>query len=84
MNHVETVLAGSIGAVSARVMVATVVEEEPLGTAGPVRLAYDEGVLEERLLVLNGDVLTATGETRSCNDQVTVAAKIFSGSSPIL
>jgi mannose-1-phosphate guanylyltransferase len=35
-----------------------VVEEEPLGTAGPVRLAYDEGVLEERFLVLNGDVLT--------------------------
>src|ERR1044072_2956929 len=35
-----------------------VVEEEPLGTAGPVRLAYDDGVLEERLLVLNGDVLT--------------------------
>ena len=35
-----------------------VVEEEPLGTAGPVRLALDEGVLTERLLVLNGDVLT--------------------------
>jgi mannose-1-phosphate guanylyltransferase len=35
-----------------------VVEDEPLGTAGPVRLAYDEGVLQERLLVLNGDVLT--------------------------
>ena len=33
-------------------------EEEPLGTAGPVRLAHDEGALEERLLVLNGDVLT--------------------------
>src|ERR671915_79252 len=33
-------------------------EDEPLGTAGPVRLAYDEGLLEERLLVLNGDVLT--------------------------
>src|SRR5215213_7076361 len=31
------------------------VEEEPLGTAGPVRLAYDEGLLEERLFVLNGD-----------------------------
>lgn len=31
VNHVETVLAGSIGAVSARVMVATVVDEEPLG-----------------------------------------------------
>ena len=35
-----------------------VVEAEPLGTAGPVRLAHDEGLLEERLLVLNGDVLT--------------------------
>src|SRR5215212_7661467 len=35
-----------------------VVEEEPLGTAGPVRLAFDEGLLEERLLILNGDVLT--------------------------
>src|SRR3954451_20734261 len=35
-----------------------VVEDEPLGTAGPVRLAYDEGLLDERLLVLNGDVLT--------------------------
>ena len=34
------------------------IEEEPLGTAGPVRLAYDEGLLEERLFVLNGDVLT--------------------------
>jgi mannose-1-phosphate guanylyltransferase len=34
------------------------IEEEPLGTAGPVRLAYDAGVLEERLFVLNGDVLT--------------------------
>ena len=35
-----------------------VVEDEPLGTAGPVRLAYDQGVLAERLLILNGDVLT--------------------------
>jgi mannose-1-phosphate guanylyltransferase len=35
-----------------------VVEDEPLGTAGPVRLAFDEGLLDERLLVLNGDVLT--------------------------
>jgi mannose-1-phosphate guanylyltransferase len=35
-----------------------VVEDEPLGTAGPVRLAHDEGLLAERLLILNGDVLT--------------------------
>jgi mannose-1-phosphate guanylyltransferase len=35
-----------------------VVEDEPLGTAGAVRLAYDQGLLAERLFVLNGDVLT--------------------------
>ena len=35
-----------------------VIEDEPLGTAGPVRLAYDEGLLDERFFVLNGDVLT--------------------------
>ena len=35
-----------------------VTEDEPLGTAGPVRLALEEGILDERLLVLNGDVLT--------------------------
>jgi mannose-1-phosphate guanylyltransferase len=34
-------------------------EEEPLGTAGPLRLALDTGALKnERLYVLNGDVLT--------------------------
>ena len=34
-------------------------EDEPLGTAGPLRLALDTGALQaERLYVLNGDVLT--------------------------
>ena len=33
-------------------------ESEPLGTAGPVRLAGDMGLLGERFMVLNGDVLT--------------------------
>lgn len=32
-------------------------ESEPLGTGGPLRLAYDEGLLDERLYMLNGDVL---------------------------
>jgi mannose-1-phosphate guanylyltransferase len=33
-------------------------EDEPLGTAGPVRMAGDMGLLGERFMVLNGDVLT--------------------------
>ncbi len=33
-------------------------EDEPLGTAGPIRLAADAGLLGERFMVLNGDVLT--------------------------
>lgn len=33
-------------------------EDQPLGTAGPVRLAVDHGALDERFLVLNGDILT--------------------------
>src|SRR3954471_17898801 len=34
------------------------VEDEPLGTAGPLRLAFDAGALSGRVLVLNGDCLT--------------------------
>src|SRR5512144_594405 len=37
--------------------VAFVRESEPLGTGGPLRLAADEGILDERFLVLNGDIL---------------------------
>jgi mannose-1-phosphate guanylyltransferase len=33
-------------------------EDEPLGTAGPVRLAADRGLLDGRFMVLNGDLLT--------------------------
>lgn len=33
-------------------------EPAPLGTAGPIRLAADRGMLGDRFLVLNGDVLT--------------------------
>jgi mannose-1-phosphate guanylyltransferase len=49
---------GVLGDVYGGMRLRYVVEREPLGTAGPVRLAHDEGLLEERLLVLNGDVLT--------------------------
>ena len=47
-----------LGDIYAGMRLRYVFETEPLGTAGPVRLAADEGVLEDRLLVLNGDVLT--------------------------
>ena len=56
-----------------------VVEEAPLGTAGPVRLALDEGLLDDRLLVLNGDVLTdmdltaETAQHERTGAQVTLA-----------
>jgi mannose-1-phosphate guanylyltransferase len=33
-------------------------EDQPLGTAGPLRLAADRGLLGDRFMVLNGDVLT--------------------------
>ena len=33
-------------------------EPEPLGTAGPIRFAADQGLLQDRFLVLNGDLLT--------------------------
>jgi mannose-1-phosphate guanylyltransferase len=52
-----------------------VIEEEPLGTAGPVRLAYDEGVLEERLLVLNGDVLTDIDLTTELHNHARTGAR---------
>jgi mannose-1-phosphate guanylyltransferase len=54
-DAVESVLGDIYGGMRLRY----VHEDEPLGTAGPVRLALDEGVLEDdRILVLNGDVLT--------------------------
>jgi mannose-1-phosphate guanylyltransferase len=53
-----------------------VVEEEPLGTAGPVRLALDEDVLEERLIVLNGDVLTDIDLTAELDQHARTDARV--------
>jgi mannose-1-phosphate guanylyltransferase len=33
-------------------------EDEPLGTAGPLRHAADQGLLDDRFLMLNGDLLS--------------------------
>jgi mannose-1-phosphate guanylyltransferase len=45
---------GEVGGVRIRYLE----EPEPLGTAGPMRLAADQGLLSDRFLALNGDVLT--------------------------
>jgi len=48
-----------LGDIHAGIRLRYVHEDEPLGTAGPLRLALDSGALQdERLFVLNGDVLT--------------------------
>jgi mannose-1-phosphate guanylyltransferase len=51
------------------------VEEEPLGTGGPMRLAADEGLLEDRLLVLNGDVLTDMDLTAELKQHTATGAR---------
>ena len=53
-------------------------EPEPLGTAGPVRLAVDGGQLGERFLVLNGDLLSDLDLTKliECHDAGAGAATI--------
>ncbi|HEX2233274.1 MAG TPA: NDP-sugar synthase [Thermoleophilaceae bacterium] len=56
-----------------------VVEDEPLGTAGPVRLAHEQGLLEERLLVLNGDVLTDMDLTAELEQHVRTGARVTLG-----
>ena len=53
-DSVQSVLGDSHDGIALRY----VVEDEPLGTGGPMRLAADAGMLAERVLVLNGDVLT--------------------------
>jgi mannose-1-phosphate guanylyltransferase len=49
---------GVLGDIQSGMRLRYVHEDEPLGTAGPVRLAAEEGILAERFFVLNGDVLT--------------------------
>jgi mannose-1-phosphate guanylyltransferase len=53
-DEVERTLGSAYDGVRLRYLV----EDAPLGTAGPVRLAAEWGLLAERLFVVNGDVLT--------------------------
>jgi Na+/proline symporter/signal transduction histidine kinase len=74
VHHVEALLAGAIGTVSARVMVASVVEEEPLGLtevldildeASQVR-AYSKALEQQ-----SRELEAATAELREANERLT-------------
>ena len=73
VNHVETVLAGSIGAVSARVMVATVVNEEPLGI-DEVMSILDEAsqviAYSHQLERKSQELEAATAELQAANERL--------------
>ena len=58
-------------------------EDEPLGTAGPVRLAADQGLLGDRFMVLNGDVLTDLDLTALQRQHAETGAVITLGLYPV-
>ena len=58
-------------------------EHQPLGTAGPLRLAADLGLLGERFLVLNGDVLTDLDLTALLRQHSKTAATISLALHPV-
>ncbi|MET0730628.1 MAG: NDP-sugar synthase, partial [Solirubrobacterales bacterium] len=58
-------------------------EEKPLGTAGPIRLAADEGLLGDRFMVLNGDSLTDLDLTALQRQHAETGAVITLGLYPV-
>jgi mannose-1-phosphate guanylyltransferase len=58
LGYLEDAVHAVLGDIQSGMRLRYVTEEEPLGTAGPVRLAADEGILDDRFFVINGDVLT--------------------------
>ena len=67
-----------LGDIYAGMRLRYVTEEEPLGTAGPVALAADRAILDDRLLVLNGDVLCDLDLSAqlACHEQTGAAATL--------
>lgn len=57
-HHLAPALRAAVGDAYAEVPVAWSLEEEILGTAGGIRRAFVRGLLAERFVVANGDVLT--------------------------
>jgi Na+/proline symporter/nitrogen-specific signal transduction histidine kinase len=73
VHHVETLLAGAVGTASARVMVASVVDEEPLGV-GEVMEILDEAsqvlAYSRELERKSRELEQATAELRTANERL--------------
>jgi Na+/proline symporter/nitrogen-specific signal transduction histidine kinase len=73
VRHAERLLAGAIGTASARVMIATVAEEEPLGIDEVMRILDETSQVIEysrRLEEKSHELETATAELRAANERL--------------
>ena len=73
VHHVETQLAGAVGSVSARVMVASVVDEEALAIDDVMRILDEASQLRSYALALEDksrSLERATAELRAANEQL--------------
>ena len=73
VNFAETLLAGAIGAASARVMVASVVEEEPLGIDEVMNILDETSQViaySHKLEQKSHELETATAELRAANERL--------------
>ena len=70
VHHAESLLTGAIGSASARVMIASVVEEEPLGIDEVMHIIDEASQVlaySRRLEIQSQELETATNELRSAN-----------------
>jgi len=73
VHHVETVLAGAVGTASARVLVASVVHEEPLGVDEVIQIldeASQVRAYSRQLERKSAELEAATAELRAANDRL--------------
>ncbi len=73
VHHVETVLAGALGSASARVLVASVVQEEPLGVGEVIQILDETSQVRaysRELERKSAELEAATAELRAANDRL--------------
>ena len=73
IRHVETLLAGSVGSASARVMVSSVVSEEPLGMSEVMEILDEASQVRSYSRALEAksrELEQATAELREANEQL--------------